>query len=213
MLVWRDYFPRATIIGLDIDECPPLFPKEDRIHFIQGGQNDHSVLEDAVRVAGGLFDIIIDDASHVGHITARSFAYLFPSCLMHGGFYVIEDIGTAFLAGEFPGAEVYNPAKIGEPGEINIFPSHQNGNVGLVKQIFDHVMSPVATGRWSAYAVERMIILANIAVMQKRHHPIELPADFDPVRYLEFNQDVAAAGVDPARHYLDFGWREGRRLR
>ena len=41
----------------------------------------------------------------------------------------------------------------------------------------------------------------------------ELPADFDPVRYLELNQDVAAAGADPARHYLDFGYREGRRLR
>jgi hypothetical protein len=40
----------------------------------------------------------------------------------------------------------------------------------------------------------------------------ELPADFDAVRYLELNPDVAAAGMDPVRHYLDYGWREGRRL-
>jgi hypothetical protein len=144
-----------------------MFPKEERIHFIQGGQDDHSALDKAIRVAGGPFDIIIDDASHVGHITARSFAHLFPSGLKEGGFYVIEDICTAFLTGHFPDAEVYHPAKIGEPGEMNIFPSHQNGMVGLVKQIFDHVMSPTASGAYSSYAIERMLILANIAIIQK----------------------------------------------
>jgi hypothetical protein len=215
MLVWRDYFPAATIVGLDIDECPPIFPKEERFHFIQGSQDDHSILANAVRVAGGPFDIIIDDASHVGHITARSFGYLFPGGLKGGGFYVIEDICTAFLAGVFPDAEVYRPAKFGEAGEVNIFPSHQNGMIGLVKQIFDHVMSPVAAGAWSSYAVERLLILMNIAFIQKARlsHPAELPADFDPVRYLELNQDVAAAGADPVQHYLNHGYREGRRLR
>lgn len=33
---------------------------------------------------------------------------------------------------------------------------------------------------------------------------------FDPELYLEKNPDVAAAGVDPARHYLEVGWREQR---
>jgi hypothetical protein len=215
MLVWRDYFPTATIVGLDIDECPPNFPKEVRFHFIAGSQDDHSALDEAIRIAGGPFDIIIDDASHVGHITARSLAYLFPGGLKDGGFYVIEDICTAFLVGVFPEAEAYNPAKLGQPGEVNIFPSHQNGMIGLVKQIFDHVMSPVAVGAWSPYAVERMLILANIAILQKTRlsRSVELPAEFDPIRYLELNPDVAAAGADPVRHYLDFGWREGRRLR
>lgn len=40
-----------------------------------------------------------------------------------------------------------------------------------------------------------------------------LPDDFDPARYLEANPDVAAAGVDPAWHFLHFGSAEGRRLR
>jgi len=34
--------------------------------------------------------------------------------------------------------------------------------------------------------------------------------DFDPAYYLSHNPDVAAAGVDPLRHYLDHGWKEGR---
>ena len=38
----------------------------------------------------------------------------------------------------------------------------------------------------------------------------ELPLDFDRNVYLELNPDVRAAGVDPAKHYLEFGKREGR---
>lgn len=33
---------------------------------------------------------------------------------------------------------------------------------------------------------------------------------FDRDFYLEENPDVAGAGVDPLKHYLRFGWREGR---
>ena len=33
---------------------------------------------------------------------------------------------------------------------------------------------------------------------------------FDPRFYLARNLDVAAAGVDPLGHFLEFGWREGR---
>lgn len=39
------------------------------------------------------------------------------------------------------------------------------------------------------------------------------PKDFDPARYLALNPDVAAAGVDPRKHYARFGAREGRRYR
>jgi hypothetical protein len=37
-----------------------------------------------------------------------------------------------------------------------------------------------------------------------------LPADFDALVYLELHPDVKAAGMDPAKHYLAFGMREGR---
>lgn len=41
----------------------------------------------------------------------------------------------------------------------------------------------------------------------------EFPIEFDPQLYLEANPDVAAAGVDPTQHYLQYGKAEGRRLR
>ena len=37
------------------------------------------------------------------------------------------------------------------------------------------------------------------------------PALFDARYYLGSNPDVRSAGVDPLRHYLEHGWREGRR--
>jgi hypothetical protein len=42
---------------------------------------------------------------------------------------------------------------------------------------------------------------------------LPLPPDFDPQLYLSLNQDVARTGVDPVRHYLQFGRQEGRRYR
>jgi len=78
MLLWSDYFPNATIVGLDIEERPKNFPADGRVHFVRGSQDDPAALDRCVTVAGGQFDIIVDDASHVGRLSASSFSYLFP---------------------------------------------------------------------------------------------------------------------------------------
>lgn len=40
---------------------------------------------------------------------------------------------------------------------------------------------------------------------------VRLPADFDGEAYRRLNPDVAMTGIDPAEHYLIYGWREDRR--
>jgi FkbM family methyltransferase len=40
--------------------------------------------------------------------------------------------------------------------------------------------------------------------------PADVPKDFDPKAYLILNPDVADAGMDPEKHFITFGWREGR---
>ncbi len=40
---------------------------------------------------------------------------------------------------------------------------------------------------------------------------LEVPVDFDPAAYLALNPDVAAAGTDPNAHWLEHGYREGRK--
>lgn|GEM_PF-1870158 len=48
------------------------------------------------RIALEGFDIIIDDASHIGELTKIAFWHLFDNHLKPGGLYVIEDWGTGY---------------------------------------------------------------------------------------------------------------------
>ena len=41
--------------------------------------------------------------------------------------------------------------------------------------------------------------------------PLLPPKGFDPERYMELNPDVK--GTDPARHWQEYGYKEGRKLR
>lgn len=43
--------------------------------------------------------------------------------------------------------------------------------------------------------------------------PGKAPKDFDPQRYLALNPDVAAAGIDPRKHYVRHGAKEQRRYK
>ncbi len=54
-----------------------------------------------------------------------------------------------------PIPSLVSPVEIRQPQDEWHFASHQTGMVGLVKQLFDHVMAPIAQGKYSAYAIER----------------------------------------------------------
>ena len=96
MYLWRDLFPRGTIVGLDLNVVP-ISDDSGRIHVYQGYQQDPVILDElAAKHAPDGFDIIIDDASHVGRYTAESFWHLFPRHLKPGGVYVIDDWGCAY---------------------------------------------------------------------------------------------------------------------
>ncbi|GAC1339880.1 MAG: hypothetical protein NVSMB18_08900 [Acetobacteraceae bacterium] len=167
MQIWREYFPHATIVGLDSDAKPENFPAEARFHYVHGGQDDVTLLRQALAFAGGPFDVVLDDASHLGAITARSFAFLFEHGLQPGGIYIIEDTCTAFTSGGDFDAAPYVPAEIGLPGMPRVFPSHDHGLIGLVKQMIDHSQAPTAAGGYTRYAIERVTVMTNIAYIHK----------------------------------------------
>ncbi len=167
MLMWQEYFPHATIVGLDGNVKPANFPTEARFHFMHGGQDDPELLRGAIAAAGGLFDVVLDDASHLGAHTARTFAFLFEHGLKPGGIYIIEDTCTAFTSGGEFDAAPYAPPEIGLPGMPRVFPSHQHGIVGLVKQIIDHSQAPTAAGGYTRYAIERVTVMTNVAYIHK----------------------------------------------
>lgn len=167
LLVWRDYLPHATIVGLDIAEMPSCLTDQPRIHFVRGSQDDPTALDHAAALAGGDFDLIVDDAAHIGYLAKRSFNYLFPRWLAPGGVYVIEDIGTAFLP-EYPDGQLYvQPAWDDAVAGTSVFRSHQHGMVGFVKQLIDHMMQELSTGSPSYLPIQRVAIESNIAFVEK----------------------------------------------
>jgi hypothetical protein len=96
LLLWRDYFPLGTIVGIDI-KLPKDFSPTERIHVFEGRQDDPKFLSRvANETAPNGFDIIIDDASHIGELTKIAFWHLFDNHLKPGGLYIIEDWGTGY---------------------------------------------------------------------------------------------------------------------
>ena len=107
LLMWQEYFPRAKIVGLDINPNPLASKLTERIAFEQGSQDDTQVLERvAQRHAPEGFDIVIDDAAHVGALSRAAFLHLFPNHLKPGGIYVIEDWGTGYW-NTWPDGQLY----------------------------------------------------------------------------------------------------------
>jgi len=90
--MWKEYFPFARIVGLDIEDKSGL--AEDRITILTGDQGDKEFL-DRIALQHGPFDIIIDDGSHRSKHVIASFGALFPH-LTENGIYAIEDLQTSY---------------------------------------------------------------------------------------------------------------------
>lgn len=91
--VWRDYFPQAEIIGLDIDRSV-LF-NEHRISTYYCDQTDAQSIEDfrrAAQLSASSVDIIIDDGLHTFDAGKCYFENTID-LLKRDGIYAIEDIG------------------------------------------------------------------------------------------------------------------------
>ncbi len=148
LLLWRDYFRLGTIVGLDI-KLPHGFEPGDRIHMFEGSQDNTQLLtEIADKTAPEGFDIIIDDASHIGELTKTSFWHLFDNHLKPGGLYVIEDWGTGYW-GDWPDGHGFSSSSPDrdtsqsdnkQPDKNRLktpFPCHSYGMVGFVKELVD----------------------------------------------------------------------------
>jgi hypothetical protein len=92
---WKAYFPKAKIVGIDINaEC--IRYAGDRIVIVIGSQDDPELLD---RVANEHKpSIVVDDGSHQAHHIIASFERLFPG-LQPGGYYIVEDANMHFGAG------------------------------------------------------------------------------------------------------------------
>jgi hypothetical protein len=94
--MWERFFPKAQIYCADVHAKHLSF---DRATFIHAGQ-DSKELTQSARIIQPL--VIIDDASHVNELTIQTFRNLWPT-VAPGGFYIIEDLHTAYWLEEYGG--------------------------------------------------------------------------------------------------------------
>jgi hypothetical protein len=114
--VWRDFFSRGNVYGIDIDPSA-LAHRSHRI-AIEIGSQDDPVFLNAVFPDVDL-DLIIDDASHVNTFTVASFQQLFFNRLKPGGLYIIEDLDCSYskleaehsVSANWPGMKFNDPNK------------------------------------------------------------------------------------------------------
>lgn len=90
--MWRDYFPKAKIIGCDI--LDNVLFQEPPIHTFRVDQSSEESLinlMNIVKLIEDYADFIIDDGSHNEQHQIITFKTLWP-LVKKGGMYIIEDV-------------------------------------------------------------------------------------------------------------------------
>lgn len=86
--MWKNYFNKAKIVGVDINSNAKNF-EEERIEIIIGNSTSEDTIK-KLKEYYQYFFIIIDDASHAWGDMRTSFEKLWNT-LEHGGYYILED--------------------------------------------------------------------------------------------------------------------------
>lgn len=155
--MWRDYFRRGLVVGMDIHPKPGV--QGPRVRTVQGDQSDPDLIA-RIGAGAGPFDIVVDDGSHVSSHVITTFGALFPH-VRPGGFYVIEDLQTSFWP-EFGGSttEFTNPAT----------------TVGFLKTLLDGLHHPEIDGAEPDYAalnVAGLHFYRNLVFIEKGSNTTE----------------------------------------
>lgn len=99
LALWRDYFPRAELFGVDIE--PERWKKFagnlPNSKIMVGSETDPAFMRTVA--TAGPFDLIVDDASHDPLLQRQAFKALWPAVRQYG-YYVIEDVFRGYDGGE-----------------------------------------------------------------------------------------------------------------
>jgi hypothetical protein len=137
--MWRTYFPKARVYGLDIDPAAAERLQGEFTVFT-GSQSDDTFITHALGEIGPGLKLVVDDASHINELTLASFDLIFPR-LPAGALYVIEDLAP----------ETYQAAWPTAPGiEHNVGVSLENRREqfdDFIEELI-HDADAMGSGRW-----------------------------------------------------------------
>lgn len=104
MKMWREYYPNAEIIGIDIKDMSYMHNNDWQVpESVKLLKLDGTKKADMQPL--GKFDIILDDGSHYMKDQQKSFEILYYNQLNKGGVYILEDLWTSHI-------KFYHNAKI-----------------------------------------------------------------------------------------------------
>jgi hypothetical protein len=168
-------------VGIDL--LPPDIALGHHVHIIRGDQTDAALMQRTrEEFAPKGFDVIIDDASHIGITTARSLQILYPKHLRPGGLYCIEDWGTGYMPDWHDGGAFAEPLDVSQLDNTGVpmidgvntpipMPSHDSGVVGLVKRLIDHTAAGAVQAQSDSVretlAIESMSIWNGVVALRK----------------------------------------------
>lgn len=121
--MWKEYFQRAQIVGVDLDESTKK-NAESRIDIFIGNACEQSTC-DYLKNKYKAIKVIIDDASHAWGDQRKSLEMFWP-VLSGGGIYIIEDL---------------------ECGAMGAFPEYPPENVD-VRPFWDYVIDRIRILQW-----------------------------------------------------------------
>lgn len=171
LLIWKHFFPRGLVHGLDVHDKSGL--DQPRLRTIRGNQCDAALLAELAGRIGPL-DIVIDDGSHLSDDVLAAFHALFPR-LRPGGIYVIEDLQTSYWPG-------WNGNRTGDDPATS---------TGFVKSLIDGLHHQERRGhgrpdtdRWVAgLHVYHGIAFIEKGVNADQPAPAWIPREVNPVAY------------------------------
>jgi hypothetical protein len=117
--LWKDYFPQATVYGIDIFDNSNL--NTERIKTFIGDQSKRESLQGFITKYGSDFDFILDDGGHSMEQQQVSFGFLFKH-VKHSGYYIIEDLQTSIYKGEY-----------GSKPEFGTKPDESNATLTMIR--------------------------------------------------------------------------------
>lgn len=97
--LWQKYFPEGYIVGVDSDRMARWPEGTTRIVCDQTSPDLPGLLQAA---SAGFYDLVVDDASHDGTASWRTWELLWP-LVRAGGWYVVEDWMIGFASWRGPG--------------------------------------------------------------------------------------------------------------
>jgi hypothetical protein len=194
--MWREYFPNAEVIGVDVYDKSGI--TEDRIAIVQGDQSDRLFLRQLGEDFGP-FDVVIDDGSHLPAHVLTTFQAIFPYVL-DGGYYFVEDTQTSYWP-SFGGS---------------LLPHSNRSTMGFFKRRVDGLN--FAEFRIPGYhpteydlQIDEINFRRNLVAVRKGANAGD---DANPIRHpIPYSAFLRTSGPQFLKRLMDRGMKQVRRMR